>query len=227
MVKSSSVNPWLIGTAAVGGVLYAAMWLGWTLGWAWLAAVDSAALDPAHRIGVEHIAWVTFWNALCNVLSPVTFRLLTLALIVYEIVRGRRRTALFLFVSIELSAVVTQLAKWLADRPRPATAMLDAASTSFPSGHALGCMVAVLALWVVLLPRVRPSLWPAAIVMGVLVVVSVGVGRVALNVHYPSDVVAGWSLGYLYFVACLPLLRRQPVTAADETPVAPGRPPSS
>lgn len=220
-VERRSANSWLVGLAVVSGVVYAVMWLGWTLDWTWLAAVDSAALDAGRRIGVEHSAWVTFWDVLCNVLSPVTFRVLTVGLIVYELIRRRRRVALFLVLSIELSGVVTALAKWLADRPRPVTAMVDAVSTSFPSGHALGCMVAVLALSVVLLPRVRRSLWPAAIVVGVLVVVAVGVGRVALNVHHPSDVVAGWALGYIYFLACLQLLRRH-VTAAGEIPVAPG-----
>ena len=41
------------------------------------------------------------------------------------------------------------------------------------------------------------------IALGAVIVVAIGVGRVVLNVHHPSDVVAGWALGYAYFVACL------------------------
>ena len=48
----------------------------------------------------------------------------------------------------------------------------------------------------------RPlRLW--LITLGAVAVVAIGVGRVVLNVHHPSDVVAGWALGYAYFVACL------------------------
>ena len=239
-VECRSRTFWLLALAVVAGVFYAATWFGWTHDWRWLSRVDATALDAGWRIGVEHGAWVTFWHVLCSVFSPVTFRLLGIGLIVYEFTRRRRsspsrsalprkrgdpqhrcRVALFLIVTVELSGVVTELAKRLADRPRPETAMVDAASTSFPSGHALGSMVAVLALAVVLLPRLHRHLWPWAIAAGVLVVISVGVGRVALNVHHPSDVVAGWALGYLYFAACLPLLGR-PVMAADEIPAAPG-----
>ena len=39
-----------------------------------------------------------------------------------------------------------------------------------------------------------------AIAVSALSVLAVGIARVALNVHYPSDVLAGWSLGYLYFL---------------------------
>jgi membrane-associated phospholipid phosphatase len=221
-VKRSFTDRWVVGSAVLAAVLYAAMWIGWTHGWSWLAAVDGAALDASHRIGAEYRGWATFWDVLCSVFSPVTFRVLAVGMIVYEVTRRRGWVALFLLVSVELSAVLTEVAKRLADRPRPETAMVDAASSSFPSGHALGTMVAVLALAVVLLPRIPRSRRAWAITAGVLVIVLVGIGRVALNVHHPSDVVAGWALGYLYFLACLPLLRRQSVTASDETPEALG-----
>jgi undecaprenyl-diphosphatase len=56
---------------------------------------------------------------------------------------------------------------------------------------------------------------------GFVIVATVGVGRVALNVHHLSDVVAGWALGYAYFAACLLILRGAPVTATDEIPAVP------
>ena len=60
------------------------------------------------------------------------------------------------------------------------------------------------------------------IAAGVLIAFAVGVGRVVLNVHHPSDVVAGWALGWVWFVATLPLLPayRARVRAEAGTPAA-------
>jgi membrane-associated phospholipid phosphatase len=132
-----------------------------------------------------------------------------------------------------LSGVVTQVAKDLADRPRPALALTAASSTSFPSGHALEVMAAVLALLTISAGVFGGRGRNLSIALGVLVVVVVGVGRVVVNVHNPTDVVAGWALGYLWFLCWLLVLRPLPLTAAaapdsapigaaaDETPQAP------
>jgi membrane-associated phospholipid phosphatase len=224
--KPRQVGFTVLATAVLAAAVYAAMWIGWTTPWAWVTDVDASMLAAAHRVGTENHAWVTFWDIVCTVFSPLVFRVITLGIIVYAFLRRQRRTAVFLLLSVEVSAVLTEAAKWLADRPRPATAMVYASSTSFPSGHALGVMVCVLALSVVLAPYVRRGVWRwLAVTAGVIVVLAVGVGRVALNVHHPSDVIAGWALGYLWFLACLPVLGSgvRAVRARAETPEALGR----
>jgi undecaprenyl-diphosphatase len=214
-------KPWLVGLLAAAGVVFLTMWLGWAMQWAWLATIDASALNPLYRYGVDHPGWVTAWNVLCTVLGPVTFRLVGAGFIVYSLVRRQHRVALFLFLSIELAGLVTVAVKAAADRPRPSTALVPAASSAFPSGHALEVMVAVLALSVVVLPTVHGAARLWLIAVGASIVVAVGVGRVVLNVHHPSDVVAGWALGYVYFTACLLAFARRRVTEAVETPVAP------
>jgi undecaprenyl-diphosphatase len=95
--------------------------------------------------------------------------------------------------------------------------------TAFPSGHALGVMVGVLAYATLVWPFARSSLRAWIAVVGAALVVVIGVGRVVLNVHHPSDILAGWALGYAYFVVCVLLLPpRRPVTAAGETREVPG-----
>lgn len=193
--------------AVVAVVVYVVLWFGWRHHWGWLHAVDFAALDAAHDVGVKHPAWVRFWQIVCVVFGPTAFRLVGAVVAVAALAVRRLRAALFLMVSVELCKLVTRVAKRLAERPRPGTALVAEPSWSFPSGHSLAAMVGVLALLTLLLPMLGTPARCTATVVGALIVAAVGVGRVALNVHYPSDVLAGWSLGYLYLLLCLVLVR--------------------
>ena len=214
---------WLVASAAVAVAVYALMWIGYALQWNWLAMLDSSSLDALYRYGVAHPGWVTAWDVFCTVFGPTAFRLLALVVIVVALHRRNLRAALFLVITVELSGLITEIAKQAADRPRPSSALVVAPSTSFPSGHAVGVMIGVLALLTVVLPSVRRPLRPWLVALGAVVVVAIGAGRVVLNVHHPSDVLAGWALGYAYFVACLLMVPPWlPLTAADEIPEAPG-----
>jgi undecaprenyl-diphosphatase len=77
-------------------------------------------------------------------------------------------------------------------------------SAAFPSGHAtagvasLGA-VAVLAAERLPSQRARALLWSTFVVLGA----AVGVSRIVLNVHFVTDVLAGWSLGLAWLAACL------------------------
>ncbi|MGE2733446.1 phosphatase PAP2 family protein [Mycolicibacterium vaccae] len=198
------------------------MWIGYRSGWSPLVSFDTWALTAMHRFGAAHPGWVTAWDVFCTVFGPTVFRIVTLVVIVVALARRDLPVALFLVISVELSGLITQIGKYLADRPRPDTAFVTAHSTSFPSGHALGVMVSVCALLAVGLPLVRRRTRGLLIAVGVALIVAVGAGRVVLNVHHPSDVVAGWALGYAYFLLCLRLVPpRRPVTAADEIPATP------
>lgn len=200
-------------------LVYCAMWIGYSADWVWLDEFDTWALTRAYDASLVTASWVTFWDVLCTVLGPAAFRIAGAVVIVMFWVRRRRRAAVLVLLTVELSGVVTQCGKWLADRARPEDAMVSALGTSFPSGHALA--VAAVAVTVVAFAAGLPTGTRVAVVVGMLgVVLAVGVGRVALNVHHPSDVLAGWALGYAYAMACVLALR--PVTGADETPSAPG-----
>jgi membrane-associated phospholipid phosphatase len=155
---------------------------------------------------------VQFWDVVSFVLGPIPTRVLGAVAAVIALVQRKVRMALLLLVCAPLNGFVTMAAKGLADRPRPASALVVAPSTSFPSGHALELMASVLALLTFLLPMMkRHWLRVVAVVVAVSSVVMVGIARVALNVHHPSDVIAGWSLGYLYFLVCLWVFRPVPI----------------
>ncbi|CAN5602757.1 phosphatase PAP2 family protein [soil metagenome] len=203
----AKTNAWMAAMALASVGLYVLLWVAWDMHWGWLEVVDSPALNTLHAFGVRHPGWVTGWDVFCTVLGPNAFRLIGLATAAYAMMRRRWRVVGFLFVSIGLSGPLASLAKALADRPRPSTALVVAPSSSFPSGHAVGVMVGVLALLAVQLPLTTGWQRRVALSVGAVVIVAIGVGRVVLNVHHPSDVLAGWALGYLYFYVCLHLLK--------------------
>src|SRR5262249_37238115 len=153
--------------------------------------IDVDAVAPIWGYGLRHRSWVEFWYVVCTIFGPNGFRVIGLAAIAFATAQRNLRLVLFLLMCIGLTGVVAGTAKGLADRPRPTAAMVYATSSAFPSGHAVAAMAGVLALLTVtrgLLGRARP--W--AIGAGALIVIAVGFGRVALAVHYPSDVLAGW-----------------------------------
>lgn len=220
-----TVNRRLLTTTALLAVgVYALMWVGFSRQWGWLAELDAWGLQPAARFGQTHPGWVTAWDVFCTVLGPFAFRIATLVVIVAAFVRRRVRVAIFLIFAVEMSGAVTEIAKTLAGRPRPDTALVSAYGLSFPSGHALGVTAAVLALYVVVRPVLAPRWRTWTLLTAVALIVVMGVARVVLNVHHPSDVVAGWALGYAYFVACLLAVPpyRPRVMDVDGTPAVSG-----
>ena len=197
-----------VGLAAA--VVYAVMWLGYLQNWSWLHRVDWSLLNAAHDIAVKHPVWVRFWAAVSFALGPVPLRVTDAVAAVAALVKRNVRAALLLSACGPLNGFATMAAKGLVNRPRPPTMLVAAPSTSFPSGHALEATTALLALLSVLLPLTRRWIGRVAIAVTALSLLLVGIARVALNVHYPSDVVAGWSLGYLYFLLCLMVFRPFP-----------------
>jgi membrane-associated phospholipid phosphatase len=198
----------VLSSVLVAVVVYAGMWWGYRHHWSWLHSIDWSLLNAAHSIGIKHPGWVRFWADVSFVLGPIPLRIIGMVGAVVSAVNRNARATLLLLACVPLSSFVTSTAKDLADRPRPITALVAVPQTAFPSGHALEATAGVLALLTVVLPLLSRWWRWSAIAVGVVWVLAVGSARVALNVHHPSDVLAGWALGYLYFLLCLWVIRR-------------------
>lgn len=113
--------------------------------------------------------------------------------------RRRWGDALFWILAVGGAALLNLAAKAAFGRVRPDLWMSIAPETtySFPSGHAMGSMALAAALAVLLWPTRWRSL---AIVGGALFTVLVGVSRVYLGVHYPSDILAGWAASLAWVI---------------------------
>jgi undecaprenyl-diphosphatase len=129
----------------------------------------------------------------------------------FLLVARRRRTALFVVAATGAGAAAGSLLKLVYDRPRPALVphLVEVASASFPSGHATDAAIVYLTLGALLARTVaQPALRIYILGAAALLVFLVGVSRVYLGVHWPSDVVAGWTIGAAWALACSLLYSR-------------------
>jgi undecaprenyl-diphosphatase len=158
--------------------------------------------DPADPIGP---AWVEEAARDITALGSfsVLFILITVV-VIHLFLIGRTRTGWFLTVSVIGGTLLSSGLKSLFDRPRPdLTGVARVFTTSFPSGHATVSAVVYLTLGA-LLSEMAESRGQKILSLGsaVLLTVMVGLSRVYLGVHYPTDVLAGWSIGAGWALAC-------------------------
>lgn len=154
--------------------------------------------------------------------------LLTIAAVAYLLMTGRRAAALLVLAAIVGGTLLSTGLKMGFERPRPdlvphATRIYTA---SFPSGHAMLSAITYLTLGA-LLTRVEKSRRIKAFIMGLAIAMTllVGISRVYLGVHWPSDVLAGWSVGAAWAALCwfvaLQLQRRGQVEKPGESSTPP------
>lgn len=120
-------------------------------------------------------------------------------------VARRYRSAVFVAVSAVSGASLTLFLKAWFDRPRPEFMPHDlyVSGASFPSGHATMSTVVYLTLAVLLVRFIdRAGIRIAVLALAVTLSVLVGVTRVYLGVHWPSDVAAGWACGSAWALGC-------------------------
>ncbi|WP_406010467.1 phosphatase PAP2 family protein [Streptomyces sp. NBC_00637] len=169
-------------------------------GWHPLISVDGDISRTTHRWAVAdpdvtHVCRIlTDW-----VWDPLTMRLLGAAVAVWLVWRHAAWwTAGWLVVTAAVGTLIQQSLKAGVGRSRPVWPdPVDSAHyAAYPSGHALtATVVCGLLLWLLHRHGVAPAVWRTAVAVAVVSVVGVGLTRIWLGVHWPSDVLAGWLLG--------------------------------
>lgn len=173
--------------------------------------------DPADPIGPW---WVELMmRDLTSLGSTTVLTLVTLSACGYLLIVGKRGAAVLVAVSVGGGTLLSYTLKHFVDRPRPDVVahIVDVATASFPSGHAMLSAVTYLTLGA-LVARVEPGAARKAYFLGlaVLLTLSIGVSRVYLGVHYPTDVLAGWALGAAWAMLCWSLAWRLQRSGAVE-----------
>ncbi|WP_310350089.1 phosphatase PAP2 family protein [Methylobacterium sp. BE186] len=159
--------------------------------------------------------------------SVFTIVFVTAAVAAYLALAGKQRLAAFVVAAVGGGEIVSTVLKLFYHRPRPDLVPhgMEVFTASFPSGHAMMSAIAYLTL-ATLLARVDPHRRVKALVLtlGIFITLCVGISRVYLGVHWPSDVLAGWCVGAAWAALCwfvaLQLQRRGEVEAPDPPPPA-------
>jgi undecaprenyl-diphosphatase len=150
--------------------------------------------------------WIT--SVLLDLTSlggPTILGLVVLSVIGFLLLQTRYWTAFFIFVTAATGEVVSYAMKSLFARPRPSVVphLREAFSSSFPSGHAMQSAIIYLTLGAMLM-RITESRLTKIYCCGMAMLLTflVGVSRVWLGVHYPTDVLAGWTVGLFWASVC-------------------------
>ncbi|MCX7305574.1 MAG: phosphatase PAP2 family protein [Hyphomicrobiales bacterium] len=150
--------------------------------------------------------------------SMVVLVLVTASAVFYLLLIGWRRQALVVLVAVGGGQAISSLLKIGVDRPRPdlVSHLVNVQTLSFPSGHAMMAAVTWLTLGS-MLAGIVPGRASRIYVLCVAIFVTllVGLSRVYLGVHWPSDVLAGWCAGFAWAMLCWLVARHlAPGTAA-------------
>lgn len=160
---------------------------------------DAPLLEFAHAIAREGFdRWFLLFSAIGYEYGVVPFDIALVAALAW---RRRFRESIYAAAALGGSALLNLATKQFFARERPTLweSISPEDSFSFPSGHAMGSMT--LAVVVVLLAWPTRWRWFALAAMGFFVAM-VGLSRVYLGVHYPSDILAGWAAALAWAVGC-------------------------
>lgn len=178
-------------------------------------ALDQAVLlalrtaqDPTDPLGPK---WVEELARDLTALGSVgVLGLITAGTLVYLLLAGRAAAAAFTAAAIGGGWLLMHALKFGYARPRPALVPHETVvyTASFPSGHAMMAAITYLTL-AAMLARVQPHrlLRGYLLLMATTVTMLVGASRVYLGVHWPSDVLAGWTGGAAWAALCWLLAR--------------------
>lgn len=167
----------------------------------WLTSLDRSSMNAVHSRASPRLTYAMFAFSFLGswkFVVPVSILLLVVLLL-----RRAKREAAILALAVGGSAALNMGLKLWFHRSRPSVpwALTHEASFSFPSGHAVTafCLYAALAY---LLARSRQkrfeAIWIAA---ALLMIFGIGLSRVYLGVHFPSDVAAGYLVGAVWVTA--------------------------
>ncbi len=165
--------------------------------------LDHDTAGSLNSFAVGHPAFTSAMKAISRVGSPTAWWIVLAPVFAWLVYRRLPRLAAFVAVTALGSSLLNSAIKATVDRARPhlPDPVAAAHGTSFPSGHAQAATVGCGILVLIFLPVVRRGLRPWLYAGAALVVALIGFSRIALGVHYVSDVLGAVVIGTAWMLA--------------------------
>jgi undecaprenyl-diphosphatase len=133
-----------------------------------------------------------------NVANIIIFLLILMGFLIYE---GKKKIAVLSFVFLSFGLMLESFFKVLINRPRPIEQLLFTEGFGFPSGHSTLAILFFSMLIFVYIIKIKSDIIKISlIVLSALIVILTGFSRIYLNVHWFSDVLGGYLLGFSIFM---------------------------
>ncbi len=174
---------------------------------------ESFAFDKTFLLWLHQFAnpnldnLMLFITNLGNPTTVVIVALVTLFLLWWQ--RYREEAKIFVLACLG-GLILNSGLKLFFSKPRPKLwhSLISETSFSFPSGHALGSMVLygfIAYLLAIHYPRFSAIIY----VLAVIIIAAIGISRLYLGVHWPTDIIAGYGVGFLWLMICITMLKLQ------------------
>lgn len=188
---------WRIAGFALAALLFGLLLIAVRVRWVPLESVDRGVAESLNAVVAPRSFLVTLMGGISRAGSfGVLFWLVAIGATL-TLVRRQYKLAAFLIVTGAGGLILDPTLKMAVGRLRPVVEqpVAHGGGNSFPSGHSLNSLVCYTALLLVFLPALRRR-WrhPVTFAVGAIVLL-IGFSRLALGVHFLSDVLGGWSLG--------------------------------
>ena len=200
-------DPWGLPATVAGGVMFLGLWF--FLG----VLQDLVAKDPLVLLDLRlhntvplfrTAGMTTFMLLLTELGSAMVLSFLCLGVALFALAWGGRRLAVMFMLALAVSGLMSVSLKALFGSSRPLDAIINVHEASFPSGHMLsGTVVYGLLAALLLGSRARNGVRAIGVTLLLLVIVGIGMSRLYLGVHWPSDLLGSLALALIILAALL------------------------